>query len=175
MDSAKAVAGQAHMTAEDIAAGDRMKPSKMNHIGLIVRDLDVAEAFLHEVFGLELANLEPNPGVRARFYQAGDVTIQIVEDELRLRGAPIARLDHVCMDVDDIDEVMAAAERFGAEFVWDEPLVHAGTCRAQFIKDRGGLGIVFQLNDQRGTSRGRHHTANDQRILSEAMAKGLPQ
>ena len=152
-----------------------MKPSKMNHVGLIVRDLEFAEAFLREVFGLEPAALEPNPSVRARFYQAGDVTIQLVEDELRLRGAPIARLDHICMDVDDIDEVMHAGERFSAQFVWDEPLVHAGSYRAQFIKDSGGLGVVLQLQDARGTPQGRQHTPNDQRILSEAMAEGRPQ
>jgi len=29
-----------------VTAGDQMKPSKMNHVGLIVRDLEFAEAFL---------------------------------------------------------------------------------------------------------------------------------
>jgi catechol 2,3-dioxygenase-like lactoylglutathione lyase family enzyme len=149
-----------------------MKPSRMNHVGLIVKDLDFAETFLHQVFGLEPAGIEPNPGVRARFYQAGEITIQLVEDELRLRGAPVARLDHLCLDVDDIDEVMAAGERFGSDFVWDEPLVHDGTSRSQFISDLGGLGVVFQLHDVRGTPEGRQYTPDDQRILSEAMVEG---
>ena len=148
-----------------------MTASRINHIGLIVKDLERAEAFLRDVFGLQPAGVEPNPAVRAVFYQAGDITIQIVEDELRLRGEPIARLDHICLDVEDIDSVMAAASRFDAQFVWDEPLVHRDTQRAQFITDQGGLGVVFQLNDELGTPEGRPFVPADQETLSRAMAE----
>lgn len=148
-----------------------MKPSKIDHVGLIVRDLDTAEAFLMGVFGVEPAGVEPNPGTRARFYRAGDITIQLVEDEQRLRGAPIARLDHICLQVDDIDEVMAVGKTHGAEFVWDEPLVHReGQDRTQFITDRGGLGVIFQLNDHRGSPEGRQVVPADRETLSRAMA-----
>ena len=140
-----------------------MKPGHVDHVGLIVRDLDAAERFLNEVFGLRPAGVEPNPGVRARFYAAGGITIQIIEDESRLRGEPIARLDHIAFQVDDIDEVMRAASEHGAEFVWDEPVVHReGTERAQFITDQGGLGVIFQLNDKRGTPDGRQFRPEDQ-------------
>jgi catechol 2,3-dioxygenase-like lactoylglutathione lyase family enzyme len=147
-----------------------MEAGRVDHVGLIVKDLDAAEAFLQDVFGLKPAGIDPNPVVRARFYQAGNITIQIVEDELRLRGAPIARLDHICMEVDDIDEVMAAGQKHKAEFVWEEPLVHRGNNRTQFITDRGGLGIVFQLNDLRGTAEGRQFKPADHEALSNAMA-----
>lgn len=149
-----------------------MKESVFNHVGIIVRDLDAAASFLVEVFGLTPAGVDPSPGVRARFFNAGPVTIQLVEDERRLRGSPIARLDHICLDVDDIDEVMAAAGRFDTESVWEEPLEHHETSRAQFLTDRGGLGIVVQLNDDRGDGTGRRHTKEDQDRLSRIMARG---
>lgn len=146
-----------------------MKPSQVNHVGLIVADLDAAERFLTEVFGLTPAGIDPNPGVAARFYDAGGITVQIVEDAKRLRGAPIARLDHIAFDVEDIDEVVSAAATHGAETVWDEPVVHRGNHRAQFITDRGGLGIVFQLDDERGSAAGRPFKPEDQETLSRAM------
>jgi methylmalonyl-CoA/ethylmalonyl-CoA epimerase len=146
-----------------------VKPGRVDHVGIVVRDLDFAESFLRAVFGLERAGIEPSPGVRAVFYQAGDITIQLVEDERRLGEAPIARLEHICMDVDDIDEVMAASARFGAGFAWEEPVVHGGgRMRAQFITENGGLGVVFQLNDSRGTPDGRQYAPADLRAVSEA-------
>lgn len=148
-----------------------MNSGRVNHVGLIVKDLDTAEVFLRDVFGLEPARVESNPAVRARFYQAGGITIQIVEDELRLRGAPIARLDHICLDVDNIDEVMEAGQQHGATFVWDEPLVHEARYRTQFITDRGGLGIVVQLHDEKGSQEGRQFVPADQETLSKAMAQ----
>ena len=146
-----------------------MRQSKVDHIGIIVRDLDAAAAFLTQVFGLEPAGIEPNEGVRARFFQAGPITIQVVEDDQRLRGAPVARLDHICLEVDDIGAVMEAGRTFDADFVWDEPLVHRGDNRAQFITDRGGLGVIFQLNDHRGDATGRQYEVADVETLSRAM------
>jgi hypothetical protein len=65
--------------------------------------------------------------------------------------------------VDDIEEVMQATREHGARFVWDEPVVHReGTERAQFISDNGGLGVIFQLNDRRGTPGGRQYRPEDQ-------------
>lgn len=144
--------------------------STLDHVGLIVADIDAADRFLTEVLGLRPSGREPNPGVRARFYEAGGIRLQIVEDPARLRGSPRARLDHIAFEVDDIDQVCHEAARHDSTLVFDEPLVHGGDQRSQFLTDSGGLGVVIQLNDHRGSPDGRHYEPKDMDTLREAMA-----
>jgi catechol 2,3-dioxygenase-like lactoylglutathione lyase family enzyme len=91
--------------------------SRIDHIGVLVTDLDAAVAFMEDTFGLDVTTtIElPEGAGRSQFLPWGEVSIELVEltdrevSRERLGDSP-ARVDHVAVAVDDLD---AELERLG--------------------------------------------------------------
>jgi methylmalonyl-CoA/ethylmalonyl-CoA epimerase len=129
----------------------------VNHIGIVVRDLAQADHFMTSVLGLKRAErVSTSPlSPSGYFYRCGDLDIQILEDDARVGSASVGRIEHLALDVDDIDELGKSLSEAGVPFTLATPVLSGdGQTRAQFTKEgEGPLGIVLQLNDTRqGTS-----------------------
>ncbi len=102
---------------------------RVDHVGVVVDSLERVAAFMRDVLGFELA-LEPPPlpdGVRTAFY-GGDGArvelIQIADAAARAKrlGDAEARVEHIAIEVDDIQEVIASLLAKGVRFTTDEPV-----------------------------------------------------
>ena len=130
-----------------------MAAKKVSHIGIAVPDLQKAADFLITAFQLDPKTTRPELNVKNLFLDVAGFSVQLVEDEGRLGGAPFGRLDHLAIEVDDIDETAELLQAAGAELAWPEPLV-TGKARSQFTTEEGGIGVVFQLSDRLAEERG---------------------
>jgi methylmalonyl-CoA/ethylmalonyl-CoA epimerase len=130
----------------------------LDHVGLLVRDLDAAVADAQERFGLAFARSAPLEqfAIRAAFLGEGRGTLEVFtfDDpdilEPRLAGAD-RRLDHVAFRVEDIDSVAATLRATGVRFSGpdrreeiSEPIM-TGPARALWTIPESSAGLAIQL------------------------------
>ena len=122
----------------------------VDHIGIVVRDLDRAVPYYRDDLRLPLVREEhlPEAGVRVAYFDAGNTLLQLVEPTAA--GPLRTHLDecgeglhHVCFSVSDI---AAAIELFESER--GVPVVTGGFGRpACFLRQRPS-GLIVELTER---------------------------
>jgi catechol 2,3-dioxygenase-like lactoylglutathione lyase family enzyme len=123
----------------------------VDHIGVMVADLEVAGAFLSETFGLELDREAEVPAldVKARFYRCGPVMIEIFQPndpsvaQRALGGAP-ALVEHIAIRVESLPEALAELGEQGVRYLHEEPVV-TGPNLSAYTEPSTSAGLMFQL------------------------------
>lgn len=116
---------------------------------MIVRSIDSAKKFLGEDLGLSLVKETHIPNkTKAAFFQCGNSQIEVIEpltDELRAKrlGDNEARVEHIAVRVDNLDEMLGHLAKSGGE-ADAEPLLHDGD-RMSFTVPATTMGVRFQL------------------------------
>src|SRR5262245_29018776 len=103
--------------------------SRIDHVGIIVDDLEQARSFLGGVLGLELVSEGSSPHTTARyaFFRWGEVQVEILEvtdpeeRRRRLGGERLARIEHIGVAVDDLGASIAALRARGVRTTTAEP------------------------------------------------------
>jgi catechol 2,3-dioxygenase-like lactoylglutathione lyase family enzyme len=123
----------------------------MHHVGIVVRDLDRAEAFATGVLGLPVAKrlASEELGMRAVFLTCGPALVELVEFadqqvvQARL-GDRDAAIDHVALEVGDLEATMRALAEHGVATQFAEPAVTPAG-RTNFTTADTSAGVVWQL------------------------------
>ena len=87
-----------------------IKPRRLDHVAIVVRETETALAYFSEKLGLEIARSEeiPYPKVRLTYLDAGNAYIQLVEplDTTSEIAQTLANdgegLHHICFGVEDV-------------------------------------------------------------------------
>ena len=124
---------------------------EIDHIGVMVSDLEAAGAFLSETFGLELEREAEIAAldVKARFYRCGPVMIELFQPndpavaQRDLGGAP-AKLEHVAIRVESLPEAIAQLSDLGVEWMHEQP-VETGPNLSAYTTPATAAGMMFQL------------------------------
>lgn len=125
----------------------------INHIAIVVPDIDEALSFYHDALGMELSHVEPNEdqGVVVAFLPAGDTEVELVEPVdpdtgvarfLSKRGPG---LHHICVEVDNIEATLARLAERGVELINREPIIGTGGKKAAFIHPHSTYGVLVEL------------------------------
>lgn len=128
--------------------------TRIDHLGVAVRDLAQAERLFGVLLGGESAGRESvtSEGVNVSFFQVGESRIELLEPQgpdtnlqrsLDKRGEGV---HHVCLAVEDIDAEVARLKEAGFTFVGDAPRPGAGGCRVAFIHPKSAGGILVELS-----------------------------
>ena len=132
---------------------------KINHIAVVVEDVNEALNFWQKALGLELKQIEHNEGeeVDIAFLPLGDGAngsageIELiapftegsgVAKYLAKRGAG---MHHLCLEVDDIDAVMQQLVANGTELINDVPRTRPDGRRYAFVHPRSTGGVLLEL------------------------------
>src|SRR5918911_2302027 len=124
--------------------------TRIDHVGIAVRDLDAAITFYEQVFGMRLVHTEVNEeqGVREAMLAVGDSgsCIQLLAP-LR-EDSPIGKflakngegIQQMAYNVDDIDAISAHLRDAGVRLLYDAPKKGTANSRINFVhpKDAGG-------------------------------------
>ena len=124
---------------------------ELDHVGVMVADLDAAGAFLAGALGLELEREAEIPAldVRARFYRCGPVLIEIFEPndpsvaERELGGAP-AKVEHLALRVESLPDALRELGEQGVEYLFEQP-IETGPNLSNYTRPETSAGIVYQL------------------------------
>jgi methylmalonyl-CoA/ethylmalonyl-CoA epimerase len=129
--------------------------TRIDHVGLAVRDLDQAIAFYARTFDVQVVHEEVNEeqGVREAMLAVGDSgsCIQLLAP---LRpDSPIGKfleragegIQQVAYGVDDIDALTADLRSRGVRLLYDEPKRGTAGSRVNFVHPKDAMGVLVEL------------------------------
>lgn len=126
---------------------------KINHIAILVEDLDAPLKFWRDALGLELAQVQDNPSEQAQiaFLPLGDSEIELVrptnEDSglaryLEKRGPG---MHHLCLEVDDIAGMLQQLKAKGIQLINEEPRLGDDGRKYAFVHPKSANGVMVEL------------------------------
>jgi methylmalonyl-CoA/ethylmalonyl-CoA epimerase len=134
-----------------------MSNIKINHIAVVVADMDKALGFWRDALGLPLAHTERNEGegVEIAFLPVGEGEIELLlplSDDSGV-GKYLAKtgggMHHLCLEVEDIEAAMAQLAAGGAELINETPKTRPDGRRYCFIHPRSTGGVLLELYEVR--------------------------
>jgi methylmalonyl-CoA/ethylmalonyl-CoA epimerase len=129
-----------------------VKIKRVNHLGVIVTDLDDATRSFTEHLGLLLDHVEQyGDELDIAFLPCGETLVELIKprtdqgsnaDYLREHGPGI---QHMAFEVDDLDAALAELAERGVEPLGDAPMPGAGGTRIAFLDPKSFGGILVEL------------------------------
>ena len=130
---------------------------RIDHIGVIVRDIDEAVKVFSEIFGFRKVDSSPYTDSEGDFKSvqvaAGEVTIELIEpinpngslaNFLQKRGEG---LHHISIEVDDIDRELELLKTKGVRLINEEAQA-VGHSKVAFVHPVATKGILVELTQR---------------------------
>lgn len=104
---------------------------RLDHVGIVVEDLEQGKRFLAEILGLEMTNevsIE-SAKLKAAYFRCGEVEIELLElgDEAarqaRLGAGVKANIEHIAVEVDALESVLAKLAQSGVGTTPPQPIL----------------------------------------------------
>lgn len=130
-----------------------MTKIKIDHVAVVVDDMDAALTFWRDALGLPLGGEERNDteGVDVAFLPAGEARIELlrpltdnsgVAKFLAKRGGG---MHHLCLAVTDIDASLRQLAAHGVELINETPRTRDDGTRYAFIHPKSTGGVLVEL------------------------------
>ncbi len=133
----------------------RVKSKGLDHVAIVVRDLDAAIRLYRDTLGLELTQVEevPEQQVTTAIFGRGMGRVELICPTTADSG--VARflekrgegLHHICLEVEDLEAALGALRAAGAPLVDQAPRPGAGGARVAFVHPRGARGVLTELRE----------------------------
>lgn len=131
-----------------------MSPIKqINHVAIVVEDIDTALKFWRDGLGLEVTHVEDVPGQDSivAFLPICDAEIELVKPTCEVSG--VSRflqhrgpgMHHICLEVDDIMEYITRLQDHGIKLINEEPVIGTGGKLIAFIHPESTHGVLVEL------------------------------
>lgn len=128
------------------------KVKKINHIAIVVKDIEASLSFWEGSLGLRLSHVEEVPSQQAKvaFIPIGDSEIELVQPTTQDSGMAMylekrgEGMHHLCMEVDQIEKVMERLSETGVRLINDKPQELPGRKMA-FIHPKSANGVLVEL------------------------------
>ena len=128
------------------------KIKKINHVAIVVGDIDESLKFWRDAMGIDLHHVEDVPSQKAMvaFLPVGESEVELVKPTsddsgvskfLAERGGG---MHHLCFEVDDFVEMMAMLKEKGVRLLNEEPQVLPGRKMA-FVHPKSTGGVLVEL------------------------------
>lgn len=129
------------------------KIKQINHVAIVVEDMQKSLGFWRDALGLELHELRDVPAEMSQvaFLPLAGSEIELVQPTsddsgiakyLAKRGPG---MHHVCLEVDDIDGMMADLKAKGISLINEEARVAADGKKYAFIHPKSTGGVLVEL------------------------------
>lgn len=125
----------------------------INHIAIVVEDIEGALAFWRDRLGLPLDHMETvsNQGVKIAFLPVGGSEVELIQplDQesgvakyLRKRGPG---MHHLCFEVEDIAAKLQELKEKGVRLIDEEPLILEDGRKMAFLHPNSASGVLIEL------------------------------
>ncbi len=125
----------------------------INHIAVIVPDLEGALAFWEGALGLKLARTEsvPEEGVDVAFLPIGGSNVELLKPTVADTG--VARflekrgpgIHHMCFEVDDIEATLTQMRAHNIQLINEQPVEGHGGRKYAFVHPKSTGGVLVEL------------------------------
>ena len=132
----------------------------VNHVALVVNDMDATLDFYRKTFGVGSAETEevPDQGVRAAVVRIGGTLLELIEPTDPTSGVAkyIERrgegMHHICFEVDDLEDTLSRLDDSGVQLV-DKTPRKGLVGNIAFLHPRSTRGVLIELVDADGAKR----------------------
>jgi methylmalonyl-CoA epimerase len=135
-------------------------PKRIDHVAIIVRNIEQALGFYHDMLGIVPSEIKevPTEQVRIAFLPMGGPggsEIELIEPTMpdssltKFLEKHGEGLHHICLEVDDIDVALQEMQEKGAPVLDKQPRI-AAEGRAIFLHPKGTSGVLLELLEKRG-------------------------
>ncbi|HSN40322.1 MAG TPA: VOC family protein [Burkholderiales bacterium] len=130
-----------------------MRIKRIEHVGVVVRDVEASRRLWEDCFGIRLGGVEDIDGrpVRLALYPVGESMVELIAGtapdsrHARMIADGKGGLNHICFEVEDIDEALAELKAKGVPLLDQVPRIgHAG-CRIAFIDPKATENCLIEL------------------------------
>ncbi len=125
---------------------------KVNHVAIAVSDIEGALGFWRDALGLKVGHVEDVPSQKATvaFIPVGESEVELIKPTAEDTG--VARflaergggMHHLCLEVDDIAEMLADLKAKGVRLINETPVELPGRKMA-FIHPKSTGGVLVEL------------------------------
>jgi methylmalonyl-CoA/ethylmalonyl-CoA epimerase len=126
---------------------------RINHVAVVVEDMEKALSFWRDALGMELHELRDVPAEASQvaFLPLNGAEVELVRPTTEESG--IARylaargpgMHHICLEVDDLEEMLAQLEAKGVRLINTEPRVGEDGKKYAFIHPKATSGVLVEL------------------------------
>lgn len=130
-----------------------MKIKRIEHVGVIVRDVEASRRLWEGCFGIPLGSVEDSATLprRLALYPIGESMVELIagttpdSKHARMIAEGKGGLNHICFEVENIDEALAELKANGIPLLDQVPRIgHAG-CRIAFLDPAGTENCLIEL------------------------------
>ena len=126
---------------------------RINHIAVLVEDIDTSLKFWHDILGIEPSHISniPNEAARIAFLPLGESEIELVQPITSDSG--LSRflekhgpgIHHLCLEVDDLQGLLKQLKTEGVQLINEEPKVGEDGRLYAFIHPKSTNGVLVEL------------------------------
>lgn len=126
---------------------------QINHVAVVVDDMDKALSFWRDALGLELHELRDVPAEKSQVaflpLQGSEVElVRPTSDDSGIAKYLAKRgpgMHHICLEVDDIEGMLAQLKSKGMRLINEEPRTAADGKKYAFIHPESASGVLVEL------------------------------
>jgi len=130
-----------------------MAIKRIDHIAIVVDDIDASLAFWGDALGLRLSHIEEVKDQESlvAFLPSGASEVELVEPTSESSGVAKYRakrgpgMHHICFEVDDILMALARLKRHCIQLINEEPTIGTGGKQIAFIHPKSTGGVLVEL------------------------------
>jgi methylmalonyl-CoA/ethylmalonyl-CoA epimerase len=126
---------------------------KINHVAVVVDDMEKALSFWRDALGMELHELRDVPAEKSQVaflpLEGSEVELVVptsddsgISKYLAKRGPG---MHHICLEVDDILGMLAQLKAKGIQLINEEPRIGADGKKYAFIHPKSTSGVLVEL------------------------------
>ncbi len=134
-----------------------MNPSKIEHIGIAVKNLQESINFYESVLGLKCYGIEEVKDQKARtaFFKLGETKIELLESTDA--EGPISKfiekkgegIHHIAFAVDNVESALADAKANGVQLIDEEPRKGAEGLSIAFLHPKSTKGVLIEFCEKK--------------------------
>jgi methylmalonyl-CoA/ethylmalonyl-CoA epimerase len=126
---------------------------QINHVAVVVDDMEKALSFWRDALGMELHGLRDVPAEKSQvaFLPLPGSEVELVQPTTDDSGIAkyLAKrgpgMHHICLEIDDIEGMMAQLKSHGVRLINEEPRIAADGKRYAFIHPESTSGVLVEL------------------------------
>lgn len=128
---------------------------KINHIGIAVKNLDIAIE-MYEKLGFKVDGIDdvPSQQVKVAFLPVGEIRIELLEPTSE--DSPIAKfiakkgegIHHIAFSTNDVKQELKNVEESGIRLIDKEPRPGAHDTKIGFLHPKSTLGVLLEMCEE---------------------------
>ncbi len=129
------------------------KIKQINHVAIVVEDIETSLSFWRDALGMELSEVRDVPVEKSKvaFLPLPGGEIELVQPTTNDSG--ISKyldkrgqgLHHICLEVDDIDGMLAQIKARGVRLINEQPRTGPDGRRYAFVHPESASGVLIEL------------------------------